>query len=77
MRSFSWRPPLGRRTPQHPQTYSVHPLPALGGVFAYVEQNGEGIGLFFGKSEAAVATAVADGLVADALEFGPGPGSES
>jgi hypothetical protein len=45
--------------------YAVHPLPAMGGVFAYVERNGEGVGLYFGETELAVATAVADAMVSD------------
>ena len=48
--------------------YSVHPLPAIGGVFAYVERSGEGIGLYFGRTELEVTAKVADALVADAFE---------
>lgn len=46
----------------------MHPLPALGGVFAYVERDGEGIGLYFGESERAVSNAVAEALVADSQD---------
>ena len=77
MRSSSWTPPLGRRAPRQPGSYKVHPLPALGGVFAYVEQNGEGIGLYFGETETAVAAAVAEGLVDDAFGFASGPGGSN
>jgi hypothetical protein len=58
-----------RQQPGRPSlgTYSVHPLPALGGVFAYVERDGEGIGLYFGESELAVTAAVAEGVLAHAL----------
>jgi hypothetical protein len=43
----------------------------MGGVFAYVERDGEGIGLYFGESEHAVSTAVAEALVADSTEPEP------
>jgi hypothetical protein len=43
----------------------------MGGVFAYVERDGEGIGLYFGETEHAVSSAVADALVADAVEAEP------
>jgi hypothetical protein len=51
--------------------YSVHPLPAIGGVFAYVERSGEGIGLYFGRTELEVTAKVANALVADAFEPNP------
>jgi hypothetical protein len=43
----------------------------IGGVFAYVERNGEGIGLYFGRTEREIAAAVADGLVDDAFDGAP------
>jgi hypothetical protein len=44
-------------------TYSVHPLTALDGVVIQVTLNGETVGLFFGKTEADAAAAVADGVL--------------
>jgi hypothetical protein len=68
----------GRRSPHRGRpaqargSYAVHPLPALGGVFAYVQRGGEGIGLYFGKSELAVTAAVAEGVLADSFDTDTG-----
>lgn len=44
-------------------SYSLHPLPALDGMFIYVTLNGEAVGSYFGPTEQAATAAAADDLV--------------